>query len=164
MRKSFLALLLVGCATAPPLAPTVPIDRRVEEEVLPPDPETEPLDSKLGSADWIEPLESGSCHDAVGKLLVRPCPVRSGIAMSEAKAARFGLYKLRYRQLRTNYEANMKVVGVQRELYETRLKQADKAIRDLQPSWLDQHSTELGILGGFALGVATVYAARAANK
>jgi hypothetical protein len=136
----------------------------VEEDPLPADPETEPLDSKISSADWVEPLESGSCHDANGKLLVRPCPVRSGIAMSEAKAVRFALYRTRYREMRTIYVANMKVVGVQRELYETRLKQADKAIRDLQPSWLDQHSAELGILGGFVLGVATVYAARAASK
>jgi hypothetical protein len=63
-----------------------------------------------------------------------------------------GLFKIRYRELRTNYVADRKVFAAHRELYETRLELADKAIQKLQPSWWDQHKTELGVLGGFILG------------
>lgn len=156
------ALLLVlacasACAGAKPLEPTIPEGKRVETEPLPPDPETEKLDSNVPPEDWVEPLEPGTCIDASGKPVAgapKPCPVRAGIGMSEAKAARFGLFKIRYKELRTNYVSDRNVWAAQRELYETRLKLADKAIRDLQPGWWDQHKGEFGVIGGFILGTA----------
>lgn len=148
--------MVVSCTSVTPLPPTIPAEHRVENDPVPPDPETETLDPKMSSADWVEPLDSGSCHDAAGRLLVKPCPTRSGIAMSESKAARFGLFKIRYRELREVLIADRKVFGAQREVYETRLQLADKAIRDLQPGWIDQHKAELGLIGGFVLGIATV--------
>jgi hypothetical protein len=165
MSKLFLTRILlvaglISCAIPKPLAPTIPEAHRSETEALPPDPETEALEG-VPSGDWIEPLESGSCFDAAGKSssLVRPCPEKSGIAMSEARAARFALFKIRYKELRTNYVSDRKVWAAQRELYETRLVLADRAIQDLQPSWLDKHKGELGLLGGTVLGVVITTAA-----
>lgn len=145
-----------ACAGAKPLEPTIPESKRVEAEPLPPDPETEKLDSNVPPEDWVEALEPGSCTDATGKPTtnVKPCPARAGIAMSEAKAARFGLFKIRYKELRTNYVSDRNVWAAQRELYETRLKLADKAIQDLQPGWWDRHKGEFGVIGGFILGTA----------
>lgn len=156
----FLVITAIGCTSVTPLPPTIPAEHRIENDPVPPDPETEALDPKISSADWVEPLEAGSCHDVAGRLLVKPCPVRSGIAMSEAKAARFGLFKIRYRELREVLIADRKVFGVQRELYETRLQLADKTIQDLQPGWIDQHKAELGLIGGFVLGIVTVVIVR----
>lgn len=151
--RAALLLGLIACAAPKPLAPTVPEANRVELEPLPPDPDTEVLEGN-SSEDWIESLEAGSCFDATGKptTTIKPCPAKPGIAMSEARAARFALFKIRYRELRTSYVSDRKVFGAQRELYETRLVIADKAIQALQPSWLDRHKGELGLLGGVILG------------
>lgn len=161
MRKLLAVLALVGCTSAPPLPPTIPEERRVELEPLPPDPEDEVLPANVPTVEWVEPLEVNACFDpSTGKAVNKPCPAKNGIAMSEAKAIKLGFYKIRYREMRTNYASDRKVFGAQRELYETRLKLADKAIQDLQPSWLDKHKAELGIFGGFILGVGTVIAAQ----
>lgn len=164
MQRTLLLIALAGCTSVTPLPPTIPAEHRIENDPVPPDPETEALDPKISAADWVEPLDSGSCHDAAGRLLVKPCPVRSGIAMSEAKAARFGLFKIRYRELRETLIADLKVFGAQRELYETRLQLADKTIQDLQPGWIDQHKAELGVIGGFVLGIVTVAVVRSVGN
>jgi hypothetical protein len=159
MRYSMLgaALLALGCSTVRTVAPTVPdvLSRRVEDQQLPPDPAVEPLSGSLAKGDWVEPLEAGSCLGADGKPVVeasKPCPIRSGIAVSEERAARDGLYRIRYKELRRNYEADRVVWGAQRALYESRLDLANKALEQAQPSWFDQHKGELGLLGGLLLG------------
>ena len=154
--RSFLICLLAcasACAGVAPLPPTVRPEKRVEDAPLPPDPEIEKLPGPQD--EWLEALEAGSCLDAAGKVVpdaTKPCPLRSGISMSEAKAARFGLYKIRYVELRKIYTADREVWKAHRELYEVRLQLADKAIQDLQPSWWDRHKGEFGVIGGFVIG------------
>lgn len=155
----FVSMLLIGCATAHlQIPPTVPIGpaHRPEERALPPDPAQEPLPGNADARqDWVEPLEAGSCANAAGAPVAgasRPCPVRAGILMGEGRAARDGLYRIRYVELRRFIEADRMVWGAQRVLYETRLVQADQALRDAQPTWLQVHAGELGIAGGFVLG------------
>lgn len=158
-----LALVLActaACAGLKPTPPTVPESKRAETKELPPDPETEKLEG-VPDGDWIKPLEAGACVDINGKLVpdyTVPCPVLSGILMSEAKAARFGLYKVRYVELRKGYEADRAVWAAQRELYETRLKLADQEIQELQPGWWDKNKLSVGVIGGFILGTALTVA------
>lgn len=154
LRDSLALLMICSCATTLPTPPTVLPEHRIEEEPLPVDPDNEKLPGP--QEEWVEPLEAGSCVDQSGKFSLqvsKPCPLRSGISMSEAKAARFGLYKIRYRELRTSYEADRKVVSAQRALYETRLQLADKAIQNLQPGFWDVHKGEISLIGGFILGI-----------
>lgn len=152
------ALFVTGCATTQPPAFLIQSDRRPETRPLPPDPSAETLPTGTQTnADWVEPLEAGSCLDAQGRPLAdapRPCPVRSGIAVGEARAARDAMYRIRYRELRLVYESDREVWGVQRSLYEGQLGRADQHIRSLQPSWFQQNALGLGIAGGFMLGAA----------
>lgn len=143
MRTIALALVFAfGCASAPaPLPPTVPVDRRSEEVALPPDPK----DTKIPDAEnWQIPLEVGNCAE------------KPGIFISEAKAERCRLYKIRYDELRTNYVADRSAWKAQRELYETRLVLADTEIQKLQPGWFQRHGFYVGGTLGFVLGVVTV--------
>lgn len=156
-----MALLgVVGCAGPRPYVPTVPesATKRVEKAPLPPDPAEEELPAEVSKGDWVEPLEEADCLNSDGtprKGAPRPCPSRSGIAVSEERAFRDAKYRIRYRELRRNYEADREVWGAHRELYEERLKLADQAIQDLQPSWWDRHKFQLGVIGGIVLGVAS---------
>ena len=149
------ACALVGaCASYKPYMPTVPEGtKRVEVTPLPPDPAEEPLPDGFAKGEWVEPLEAGGCLDQP-----QPCPKRSGIAVSEERAWRDGLFRLRYKELRRAYEADRSVWGAHRELYEERLKLADHAIQDLQPSWWERHDWQIGVMGGIIAGVATTIA------
>lgn len=151
------AIWLAGCATTQ-AAPTIPNkpSSRVEAQPLPPDPETEEVEG-LDPADWVVPLEAASCIDSNGDVTeeaTRPCPDRSGIAVSEGRAVRDKLYRIRYKELRLNYEADRKVWAAQRELYEQRLQDANKLLEEAQPSWFQQHALEIGVLSGSVLGAA----------
>lgn len=84
--------------------------------------------------------------------------------MSEARAARFGIFKIRYRELRINYTADRTTWSAQRELYEAKLQLADKAIQDLQPDWWARHKAELGVIGGFVVGAAVTLAVFSIGK
>lgn len=151
MRFLFLVLpLFLACAGTLPTAPTVPDAKRVEKEQLPPDPENEPLDANVPRGIWVKSLEANSCAQG--------CPTDSGIFVSEERAVRDGKYRLRYRELRTTFEADRAVFAAQRELYETRLKLADQAIQRLQPGWWETHKFQIGTIGGFVLGTAAAIA------
>lgn len=161
---------MVACA-GPPRAyvPTVPdsVMKRVEGRELPPDPATESLPEGLPAGDWVEPIEKGECLDDDGTpdlSAPRPCPLRSGIAVSEERAYRDGLFRARYRELRENYKADRMVWGAHRELYETRLEAADKVIQNLQPNWWDRNKLQLGLVGGVVLGIATTIAVLAVTE
>jgi hypothetical protein len=153
---------LFGCATVKPTPPTVaPGQKRVEDTPLPPDPETEKLPDGTPKGEWVKPLEKGSCVKADGTPVPhapQPCPNVSGISMSEEKAARLTLYKIRYPELRLNYKADRQVWKAHRELYETRLKLADEAIQKLQPGWWTRHKFQVGVVGGLILGAAATIA------
>lgn len=160
MRDFAIALTIVfvvgnGCASGSEgVRPTVPVGmtHRIETAPLPPTPEEEPLPSNTPRADFVEPVEVGMTA------------TRSGILVSEARAFRDAQYRIRYRELRLNYEADRQVWVVQRELYETRLTQAEEALRAQQPTWIDRHALELGFFGGFVLGTVGVLAAAALTR
>jgi len=155
-----LAFSFVACAGPRVYVPTVPdsVIKRVEERELPPDPEKEKIPEEIPKGEWVEPINKGECLDTAGTPdteATRPCPAKDGIAMSEETAYRSGLIKIRYRELRKTYEADRMVWSAHRELYEERLKLADKAIHDLQPTWWDRNKLQFGVVGGLVLGVAT---------
>lgn len=156
-------LALTNCATVQPTLPTVlPGQKRVEDTPLPQDPATEKLPDGTPRGEWVLPLEKGSCLKADGtpkEKAPQPCPSLSGISLSEEKAARLTLFKIRYPELRLNYKADRQVWKVHRELYETRLKLADQAIQKLQPGWFQRHKFELGIIAGFITGVGVSFGA-----
>lgn len=153
-----LVLLLWGCATTHgALPPTISAARRVELEPLPPDPSTEALPASTPPGDWVRAQEAGECWNAQGTVRPDaglPCPAQAGILSSEARAARDALYRIRYRELRQRYEADRTVHGAQREVYETRLRLADERIRELQPTWWQQHGPVILFGAGLVLGTA----------
>lgn len=148
MNKIVLFALLSGCGIKYVLPPTVPPgEARVEARVLPPDPETEPLPDGIPNDQRVEALEAGD---------IAPFP---GSLIGEGKAAKILNYKIRYVELRADYVADRKVWAAHRELYETRLVLADKAIKDLQPSWWDRNQLLFGVVGGVLLGFTVVLVA-----
>lgn len=157
---AWVLVLLTGCATAAPPRFLVNTDRQPEMRALPPDPGTETLPTGVQpNADFVEPSEPGACLDAQGRPALdapRPCPNRAGILVGETRAARDGLFRLRYRELRVLYEADRQVWSSQRSLYEGQLRRADEHIQSLQPNWWQQNALGLGIGGGFLLGTLTV--------
>lgn len=160
MRALGLGMLVVlaGCATTnSTYVPTVPLtpEKRVEQRPLPPDPATEALPAGTPAGDWLDALEAGSCLDSTGKPVARapqPCPAKSGILLSESRAARDGLFRIRYGELRKTFEADRAVWAAHRELYEGRLEDAAKALKAAEPNWFQRNAFQFGIVGGFILG------------
>lgn len=137
----------------------MPQAHRVEEQPLPPDPAQEKLPDGVPVGDWVEPLEAGSCAQAPAT-----CPPRSGIVVSEARAARDALYRIRYPELRRTFEADRQVMKAHRELYEERLRHADLAIQKLQPGWWQRHGSSIAFIGGFLLSTVASVAVFAAVR
>lgn len=169
-RSVLLAFGLSACATTqaqtPPTVPTT-LTSRVEERALPVDPGEEALPQGIPVAEWVEPQEAGACFDQRGTVqpgVGLPCPARAGILVSEGRAARDGLYRVRYRELRTHYQGDRQVWMVQRELYETRLRLADQRIREMQPTWWQQNGAYValgvGLVAGLGVSIVTVSALR----
>lgn len=157
---AWMMVLLAGCASAAQPRFLVNVDRQPETRALPPDPSTEPLPTGMqANADFVEPSEPGACVDAQGRVVAdapRPCPNRAGILVGETRAARDGLYRLRYRELRVIYEADRQVWSAQRAMYEGQIQRADEHIQSLRPNWWQQNALGLGLAGGFLLGTVTV--------
>jgi len=144
-------LLLVACAAPSSVrAPLVEAGRVVEARALPPDPSTEVLPEGTTPGDWIEPMAEG---------LRAP---KDGLLVSEERAARDILYRSRYRELRTLYEADRQVWVAHRALYEGQLVRLNDEVDSLQPNWWDRHGTAMSALGGIVLGsgltIAVIYA------
>jgi hypothetical protein len=153
-----LALASSACVNKYVTPPTVPVgEKRVEAIPLPPDPATEDMGTFCKSSGLPE---SPPCPDAAALNDQRVEPLEqgdpapfAGLIFGEGRVYRDGLYRIRYRELRSNYEADRKVWVAHRELYETRLGLADKAIRDLQPNWWERNAFTLGVFGGTTLGI-----------
>lgn len=165
---SYVALTL-GCAGPRVVQPTVPesVINRVETRELPEDPATMEVPANLERGDWVVPVNKGECLDEEGTPETEapnPCPFFNGIAVAEERAYRDGLYRIGYKELRTLYELDRQVWAAHRELYEERLKLADRAIQDLQPSWFDRNKLQLGVIGGVLVGVATTVAVLAVTN
>lgn len=150
-----LMVLAVGCgaSTATTVRPLVAENRQPEARELPPDPVEEALPEGIPTdppETAVEALEAGSCPpDAV-----QPCPAQSGILVSEARAARDALFRIRYRELRRTYEADRQVWAAHRELYETQVRLDREEIQRLQPGFWEEHDAEILGVVGFVIGAA----------
>lgn len=167
--KNFLLiciLVLVGCRTWTPPSMTIPPGKWPEAEALPPEPSTEPLvnpatgDAITGEEHAYD-INEDDCilpDGRVNPVAKKPCPGLGGVLFTEAKFARWSLYRLRYDQLRVILVSDRQEWAAQRVLYETRLKLADKALFDAQPNWWERHAFDLGIVGGIVVGAAATIA------
>ena len=149
--KTLTALILVaflsGCAATPPPIVTIDLDRRPEVDDLPADVSKMKLQLGEGVPTKEEVfLQDDGCHEG------------EGLCVSEAWAVRSGLYRIHYRELRVACQEDKNVWKTHRELYETKINLANDTIRDMAPTWWDHHKLELGLLGGFLLGVGTTVA------
>lgn len=146
--RSFLLASLVfvaGCAAQQTPSPnyTIPESRWVEVDALPPNPADETIDPTFtGEEDFVISYEPGMLD----------LPEVPGILISERRATRDALYRIRYGELRIHYEQDRLVWAAHREAYEIRLQFAESEIDRLQPSWWDRHKgTALG-MAGFVVG------------
>jgi hypothetical protein len=169
-----LALASLGCGatTADEARPLIAADRRPEERPLPPDPREEDIpegyDTKL-SEEHIEALEAGSCIAPDGVARSKgPCPSWSGIAVSEARAARDGMIRSRYKELRSVYQSDRRVWSAQREMYEAQVRRDREEIERLHPSWWEEHDgtilTAVGLVVGAAITIAITFAVEEATE
>lgn len=149
-------------------------DRRPEARELPIDPRLEPLPEGTPtepSENFVEPLEAGSCIEADTEIAAGagyPCPPQSGILVSEARASRDALYRIRYPEMRRTFEADRQVWAAQRELYEAQIAADRREIERLQPTWWEQHDgqvlTAVGVVVGAAITVAITFAVNQASE
>lgn len=169
----FIALVMMcfmcfGCGTtvAQSVRPFVAEERRPEMQALPENPATEEL--PLGTPtdppeDFVVPIEVGECDS-----IEETCPPLSGILISESRANRNALYRIRYRELRQTVEADRQVWMAQRALYEAQLSADREEIERLQPSWWERHDGEIlaviGVIAGAALTVALTFAVNEASE
>ena len=138
-----MSVALAACTPKFVTPPTVPPgEARVELQPLPPDAMVEALPEGIPEDDRIEALEEKD-----------KAPF-AGVLVGEGVAARYALLRARYPELRVRYEQDRKVWGAHRTLYEERLRLADLAIQDLQPSWWDLNKLSIGFLGGVLGGLA----------
>lgn len=136
----------------------VSADRRPEARELPAEPDDKPLPEGIPrepGEDHVVPLERGQCVSEDGsRVAPGPCPDWSGIAVSEARAARDALYRISYTELRRLYEADRQVWAAHRELYEAQIREDRKEIERLQPDWWERHDGTVIGVGAFIVGAA----------
>jgi hypothetical protein len=130
--------------------------KHFEKEELPPNALIEPVPLELTSGDWVEPLEQGE-----------PAP-DSGMLLSEERAWRDGLVRLRYVELRARAETDRSLMALHREAYERMLldlTEAKKAAEErAERSWVERHSLAIGGFCGFLLGASVVAAGLALGE
>ena len=111
-----------------------------EELPLPPDPRGEDLDLPEDE----DPSE-----------IVFECPTGPFICITNARAARDALFRIRYNELRGIIEADREVWGSHRELYEGTLSIAEQRLVECRKPWWDDYKFHLGVGTGFIVGVGT---------
>jgi len=169
-----LGVFISGCGGAPTvnLRPVVVESRRPELRELPPDVALEALPEGIPShppENYVQPLEYGQCVVADGSVVSEgPCPDVSGILVSEARAARDAMYRIRYVELRRVFEADRRVWSAHRELYEAQIVEYRQELIRLQPGWWDEHKGEIlavvGFVTGAVLTVIVTYAVTQASE
>jgi len=151
-----LAFAVAGCASTPrPVVYTIAHERWVETRPLPPSPRVEPLPGDVPadpSEDFVQAYEPGA----------RDNPTVPGLVISESRAARDALFRIRYDELLSLYEADRLVWVAHREAYELRLQLSAQRIEELQPSWWDQFGVPVVGILGFILGAAATIGIAAA--
>jgi len=179
-----LVIFAVGCGAAqtPEVRPLVAEDRRPEARELPQDardealPEGTPTEPGEG---YVVPVDAGECippggiqmpdsEDDEDRFVAGPCPEQSGIMVSEARANRDAIYRIRYREMRDTYEADRRVWSAHRELYEAQVQADREEIARLQPTWWERHDgtilTAVGVVVGAAITVAITFAVNQASE
>lgn len=176
MRKLLIPLLIFmyACAATqtPEVRPMVAEDRRPEARELPADVRDEPLPEGTPTTpgeDYVMPVERGQCLNDEGTAVSEgPCPDQSGLVVSEARANRDALYRIRYREMRTTYESDRRVWSAHRELYEAQIAADREEIASLQPTWWERHDgtilTAVGVIVGAAITVAITFAVNQASE
>lgn len=151
-------LLFPACAEVRvPVAPLIPPARWIESTtVLPPDPAQEPIPADMPKGDFLDPISKDD-----------PSP-RDGYVLSEERAHRDALYRVRYKQIAAYYSADRSIWEAHRSLYEQMHERDVEELRKLAPTWWSQHQGTLCALGGMLLGsaltVGIVYAVSPATK
>jgi hypothetical protein len=151
-----LAVAVVGCASAPRPRPfTIAEEQWVERRDLPPSPRDEEL-ADIPADDpgegYVEPYEPGATDN----------PTVPGLVVSESRAARDALFRIRYDELRALYGADRLVWQAHRDAYELRLRMAAERIEELQPDWWDEHGWQVTGILGLVLGAAATIGIAAA--
>ena len=178
MRKllTILVLFTLGCGAAatprpasPPEGPVVAESRRPEVRPLPPDPSEESLPRGTPPRppeSYVEAMEAEQCVTREGVLVSDgPCPPESGLLISEARAVRDAMYRVRYPQLRQYYVSDRQVWVAQREMYESQIQLQREEIERLQPSWWEENDGTILAAAGVVVGVAvTVLVTFAVNQ
>lgn len=184
MRKLavILTLFAMGCGAAqrPEVRPLVAEDRRPEARELAQDARDEPLPEGTPTAlpeSYVVPVEAGECIPEDGRrvppsdeeqIIPGPCPEHAGILVSEARANRDAIYRIRYREMRDTYEADRRVWSAHRELYEAQVAADREEIARLQPTWWERHDGEIlaavGVIVGAVVTVAITFAVNQASE
>jgi hypothetical protein len=150
---SILAVLSIGCGAATPVVQygSIPESQHVEARELPESPAADPI---ARENDWVVALPASVCTDAKGverKTL-------NGIILSPQKAARAKRWQDSYKNLRSLYDIDRQIWGQHRIIDEERMKQANKEIKRLSPSWWDENKGTFGWGTGFIAGAAATIA------
>lgn len=171
---TLLVFFAMGCGAAqtPELRPMVAEDRRPEARELAQTVRDEPLPEGVPvrpGEGYVVPVTAGECVGEDGSPLVTESyPAESGFMISEARANRDALYRLRYREMRLTYEADRQVWSAHRELYEAQIVADREEISNLQPTWWERHDgtvlTAVGVVVGAAITVAITFAVNQASE
>lgn len=150
MRRVVSALVLCsyvsGCGTTATGAATA---RTIPETVafaeLPADTTRDPIPPE---DDWVVPAED---------VEVAPGDVRSGVLLSDARAARAARLRIAYDELRALYLIDIRTWGRERGVYERYLQLADEEIAAwrtrAQRSWWEESGDEVSLFLGLGLGI-----------
>lgn len=141
MRLLVCCLFFLGCATSQPQVLWDYEFEEVPEELpLPPNPREEDLNLPPDE----DPAE-----------VATRCPTDPYICITNARAARDALFRIRYDELRGIVEADRSVWASHRELYEGTLAVAESQLFECQRPWWDDYKFQLGVGTGFIIGVGT---------
>lgn len=88
----------------------------------------------------------------------------SGVCLSEPLAYEYRNFRAGYKNLRSLYEADQLVWGAHRDVYETKIRAAEEALEEAQPSWWKRNDAQFVGVAGFIIGAATTIAISFAVK
>lgn len=170
MRKLVVIVVLFsfgcGASQTPQVRPLVAEGRRPEAREQVQDVRDEPLPEGTPTTpgeDYVMPVTAGECEG-----VTETCPAESGLMVSEARANRDALYRIRYREMRDTYDADRMVWAAHRELYEAQVAADREEIARLQPTWWERHDgtvlTAVGVVVGAAITVAITFAVNQASE
>jgi len=135
-----------GCgAAALPEATSRMMPEPVAFAELPEDPTREEI---APEDDWVAPVEDAE---------VAPGDRRSGILLSDARAARAARLRIAYDELRGLYQIDLRTWARERAVYERYLQLADEEITTwrtrAQRTWWEENGDEFSLFLGLGIGI-----------